>query len=395
MNERAQQLQRFLLAVLVGVGGLGVFVSSHNSTAHATAVIPATISNISVSVDGSGTATYSLCAEASNQPLHGGIAVVPAGDTNPADAVRVTLSATGLCGPLNGQGTATFLQATFAGLPPGSYSFDSACIEANDLSVDCIAPTSTFVSGSGVTIATVCQIDFTTATPLLPVNCTGPGVQGDLVHSSGGSPTATSTPTATATVTPSPTATATPTETPQPALNVVGAGTVAPFQPVSLTGQGYGAREPVALFWDSPHTRPLTITLTTATGAFSTTLRVPQASAGSHSVIGVGLETTRAATATLRIKAALFLAPSQGSVGAGFVVIGAGFGANEPLTLYWNKPARLLGATSSNGLGTFAGSAAITSTVPLSATVGFHVVYAIGHTSHSVAVAGFVVRKTG
>jgi hypothetical protein len=62
------------------------------------------------------------------------------------------------------------------------------------------------------------------------------------------------------------------------------------------------------------------------------------------------------------------------------------------VTLYWDKPPQGLGTTQSDRLGSLYATMAIRTTVPLSATSGWHLVYAVGQTTRAVGVGFFQVR---
>jgi hypothetical protein len=74
-------------------------------------------------------------------------------------------------------------------------------------------------------------------------------------------------------------------------------------------------------------------------------------------------------------------------------VTATGFGfRQEVVAVSWDMPPQVLGTRSANALGSFAGTTALTFTVPLSASVGTHLVYGVGQTSHAVGVASFMVH---
>lgn len=208
-------------------------------------------------------------------------------------------------------------------------------------------------------------------------------------------PTQTQTPTATPTNTPTntPTATSTPTNTPIPATVLANLARTAPFQKVILTGANFGPSESVSLFWDSARTLPLATTLTNGSGSFIASMTAPQATTGTHTIIAVGLRTYKLAASPIQIHPDIVLMPSAGAAGGTVVTSGFGFAAHEPVKLYWDKPASLLGTMTSNALGSFYGTTAITGTVPATAKTGLHYVAAVGQTSHAVGAGLFVLHS--
>ncbi len=207
-------------------------------------------------------------------------------------------------------------------------------------------------------------------------------------------PVPTNTPTNTPTDTPTntPTATNTPTSTPTPrALLALSPPVNLVFGTEALTGTAFGAGDSVSLFLDSVHTTPLTTTAASSAGSFAIHLTVPQAISGTHTLIAVGLPSGRAAGALLRIKPRLLLGPTSGAPGQAVFAAGFGF-TQETVAVYWDKPPQLLGTRAANALGSFAQSTALSFTVPLSASVGTHLVYGVGLRSHAVGGAVFTVH---
>ncbi len=196
-------------------------------------------------------------------------------------------------------------------------------------------------------------------------------------------------PTATPTNTATPTATAT--NTPQPAATLVAsAGSGMPYQTITVTGTNFGATEMVKVYLDSAGTTPLTATLTGAGGAFTAHVTLPQATGGAHHLLAVEQSSGRTATAALTVNPDAFLAHASGRQGSANSLLGFGFAAGEPVKAYWYPGLSPLGGTTTNALGSFAGSSAISFTVPMSAT-GTYYVLAVGQHSHSMAVSRFVL----
>ena len=165
-----------------------------------------------------------------------------------------------------------------------------------------------------------------------------------------------------------------------------------PYMTVALSGTNFRGSEPVTMYWDSTGATPLVTATSTVSGEVGLTLTVPQAIAGPHTLIAVGQTSGLSATAGMQVTPLLLLRPRGGRAGSELISMGAGFGADEPVRLYWGKPRTLLGQTTTNAVGSFSGAAAVTSTVPLSVTLGVHEVFAIGRNSHAIGVGQFTVK---
>lgn len=204
--------------------------------------------------------------------------------------------------------------------------------------------------------------------------------------------TVTSTPTETSTSVPTATATPAPTETATPvAALAISPTAVVPFQTVTVMGAHFGSADPIGLYWDSARTTPLAMVTTTTGGSFVARVRVPQASAGAHTVSALDQTSGLSATAAVRVRPYLVLTPASGARGGTVVAAGFGFGNREAIKVYWDTPARWLGAGVSNAAGSFFAGTGITITVPLSATAGTHYVYGVGQMSHTVGLGRVTV----
>jgi len=211
-------------------------------------------------------------------------------------------------------------------------------------------------------------------------------------------PISTATPTATSTTAPLPTntptqvPTVTPTSTPVSARLTLSPLAVSFQQTVTVTGTNFGPSETLYLFWDSVHSSPITTTAATAAGSFVTRFSVPQAISGTHTVIAYGQTSGKAAYAILRVQPRLIVSPSSGATGTRLVTAGFGFGKQELVAVYWDKPAQVLGSSTTSATGSFFGTTALTITVPSTATLGRHVVYGVGQTSHAVGATYVTVH---
>lgn len=156
-----------------------------------------------------------------------------------------------------------------------------------------------------------------------------------------------------------------------------------PFQIVTVTGARFGEEDPIVLYWDSLKTRPVGVTTASLLGAFTTRIKIPHAVAGPHTLIAVGAVSQRYATATVQVRPLMTLQPATGRAGSHVTAQGFGYGALEPVKVVWNTSAgQVLGMATSNAVGSFVGSTAITFTVPVNAP-GSYPVYGLGQQGHA------------
>ena len=127
---------------------------------------------------------------------------------------------------------------------------------------------------------------------------------------------------------------------------------------------------------------------TTLNGSFGISNTVRQGVYGPLILTAIGQSSHRQASAPFAIKAETLPRTISAKPGGRIVLSGYGFGAHETVKATWAPGNLPLGHATTNSLGTFAGGAALTVTVPLSPTGTYHV-YAVGATSR--AVAGCVV----
>lgn len=165
-----------------------------------------------------------------------------------------------------------------------------------------------------------------------------------------------------------------------------------PFQAIAVTATNFQSGEPVKLFWDGTSAAPLITPTSTVSGSVAATLTVPQAISGTHTLVAVGQESGLSATASIQVKPLLLMPPYTGRAGSTAIGVGFGFGANEPVALYWDKPLTPLGTRTASSLGGFYGATAVTSTVPLSATTGVHYIYAVAPSGRADTIGWFYVH---
>jgi hypothetical protein len=189
---------------------------------------------------------------------------------------------------------------------------------------------------------------------------------------------------------PAATSTTMPTATPIPTAALVILPTSGTYQQtVALTGTNFGPRETVKVFWDSTAATPLVTPTTSSTGSFVATITVPQATLRTHLVIATGQASGRSAQASFTVLPRVSLAPPSGGQGTTVTMSGYGYGARQTVTAFWNTAGGIrLGMTTTDGVGTFAGSSAITFTVPMS-PFGSYKVYGVGQGGHGITSATF------
>jgi hypothetical protein len=135
----------------------------------------------------------------------------------------------------------------------------------------------------------------------------------------------------------------------------------------SIALRGYGAGEAVAITWyDGAAPSVLVPGVTTSqVGSATVNFTVPDAVGGDHRIDGIG--TTGSSTSTnFRIRPALSLTPTSGTVGSLIDVVLTGFAAGETITVQWfetSTTASTIATVTASG----SGSVAATLTVPESA----------------------------
>ena len=84
--------------------------------------------------------------------------------------------------------------------------------------------------------------------------------------------------------------------------------------------------------------------------------------------------------------------PASGLPGGTIAAQGFGFGAGETVSVYWDSPRQLLGTATANGEGSFAGSGALTITIPANASPGLNAVIGIGQTTNAIGIGKIEVK---
>ncbi len=141
-----------------------------------------------------------------------------------------------------------------------------------------------------------------------------------------------------------------------------------PGTTVTFTGTGFGASEIIVIAFDGS-----TITTATATsaGALSGSFTVPASAYGTHTVTASGVVTTTPASATFTTTPAISWSKTSGPPGSAITLTGAGFGANEGITVAFE------GSSVATATATAVGAWSKSFTVPASAS-GTHTVTVTG-----------------
>jgi hypothetical protein len=162
-------------------------------------------------------------------------------------------------------------------------------------------------------------------------------------------------------------------------------------QTVSVTGTKFAANEGVNIYWGRSGTTPRASATTDATGAFSASFSVPDATFGAHKLIAVGQTSAMSSTASFQVLPRSSLRRSSGLAGSTDAVYSHGFAAHETVHAYWGQQGGLLlGTGTSSALGALSGASAITFTVPVS-PAGTYPIVTVGATSGAMATTPYTV----
>jgi hypothetical protein len=163
-------------------------------------------------------------------------------------------------------------------------------------------------------------------------------------------------------------------------------------QNVLAAGAAFGARETVAVYWDSTTDQPVAVARTAAGGDFKIHFHVPQSTQGAHTVIAVGQTSGRTAHVSFDVRPSMSLTRATGEPGARDALSGAGFKAGDLVTVHWASPrGPVLGRALSSATGSFAAGRAILFTVP-NASAGTYAMYAVARASEEPPAVALTVR---
>ncbi len=155
---------------------------------------------------------------------------------------------------------------------------------------------------------------------------------------------------------------------------------------LALGGAGFGASEPVSLSWGCTCTPALRVITSDASGLVTATLPLPPGVWGQHRLLASGLRSRQLALASVGVQPGLAAWPWWGRPGAHLRVSGFGVGASEAVVLHWGGAGGpVLGTATSNSVGTFAGTSAVTITLPPTGR-GWRLIDGVGQSSGAQAL---------
>jgi hypothetical protein len=202
-------------------------------------------------------------------------------------------------------------------------------------------------------------------------------------------PTRTATPAATATRTA--TRTGTPTRTPTAAALTASLSTDVLAARVgtnlTISGEGFVAGETIRLGWKTSGAE-LGVVVADSNGAFVTSVKVPVAIGGAHTISASGLTSGRVGEQSITVAQSLVIDPTSGQAGTTVTYIARGFQPGEALALRWETTSgAILVAVITGDLGTYSG----TITIPDAAVVGARRIVAVGSVTRAATIADIVV----
>lgn len=168
-----------------------------------------------------------------------------------------------------------------------------------------------------------------------------------------------------------------------------------------LKGAGFAPHETVHGYWQSTSGTPFTVSATTnslgsfglAPTAAGITFTVPLSPTGQYPVYALGQSSQGLARATFTLRPHLSVMPTSAPAGSTVTVSGAGYGANETVTLRWNcatagcSSTTVLATPSTDGNGVFT----LSVRVPSSAHTGAHALGGTGGVSDVFAATTLTV----
>ncbi|MEA2513429.1 MAG: hypothetical protein QOJ59_2916, partial [Thermomicrobiales bacterium] len=125
---------------------------------------------------------------------------------------------------------------------------------------------------------------------------------------------------------------------------------------VNVSGTGYGANETVRLYFDTvTSTQQIGEAKANASGAWSTSVTIPERVGGNHTIIGRGVTTAKSVSKAFKITPYLNRTPYLGPPGTTINLTVQGFGGGETVKVSWETTSgEVLAnvATNANGTGT-------------------------------------------
>lgn len=174
---------------------------------------------------------------------------------------------------------------------------------------------------------------------------------------------------------------------------VVTPSTVAPGGRVTVSGSGFGVREPVYVYLDT-QSNQIGALLSTTNG------QIPQAKVtipatfktGPHTLILVGQTTKKSASVAIMVsRASLTVTPAAATPGGQVTVSGQGFGAHEPVAIVLVGMSQPLAIVTSDSQGNLPPAVV---TIPVTLAPGAHALVITGQTTHISASAALTINAT-
>ncbi len=190
--------------------------------------------------------------------------------------------------------------------------------------------------------------------------------------------------------TPTPTPTPSGTATPGPLATTLSPASGRVGTAVQASGSGMNPNETVRLYLDSVSSAGQIASLQAdAAGNWSTTITIPDATGGNHSIIARGMTSDKRAAATFTVNPYLNRTPYQGPPGTTINLTVQGFGPNETVRVTWETTSGpLLANVQTNEKGT--GSTSF----PLpEGTGGWHDYVGVGQTSRLTAWGALYIER--
>lgn len=150
----------------------------------------------------------------------------------------------------------------------------------------------------------------------------------------------------------------------------------------TFTGSGFAPAETVRIYERAVGSTVLATVAADASGSFTVSAREPESPYGTMLCLAVGQSSHKLGAAGLTVTPRLVLSPDSGAAGSTVAVSGYGFPASARVVVYWSEPRILLGIATTDANGAFAGTFALTFTIPFGAAPGANRVQGVWDCTH-------------
>lgn len=164
--------------------------------------------------------------------------------------------------------------------------------------------------------------------------------------------------------------------------------------PINVYGSHYGANETVKIYWNysGPKTGTLVATVTAnSKGGFTTNFLFQLATAGTHTIAGIGKTSGAIATAPFTLYPDLYERPQAGGPASSTTFSGFAFAAAEKVDIYWNYTGAKTGTLLTTATADTIGSFTATTNIPAGVAPGTYPIVAFGQISKLRAKYFFIV----